>query len=440
MKDRVDPYSVAPLLRKHLIGDGYDIVFDLGKSHGAWVSDARDGSEYLDFYTFFASLPLGFNHPVFNDADAARRLFEAAVHKPANSDSHTFELASFTEAFSRHAMTDHFRHLFFIEGGALAVENALKAAFDWKTRLNLEAGRSSCPGDKILHFQQAFHGRSGYTLSLTNTAPEKTDLFPKFDWPRVVNPKVRFPLDALEVERVARVEAECREEILGCFASHPNRIAAIIVEPIQGEGGDNHFRKEFFEDLRRIADDEEALLIFDEVQTGFGLTGKMWAYQHFDVAPDILCFGKKSQVCGIMAGERIDRVKDNVFHVSSRINSTWGGGLVDMARCEIILEVMHRDRLVENASSTGKLLLDGLYGLAEKNSEIMFSPRGRGLMCAFDCKDIDQRNRLIGLCAENHLLVIACGERSIRFRPPLTLTPAEAEEGLGRLGEALARL
>ena len=440
VKDRVDPYSVAPLLRKHLIGDGYDIVFDLGKSHGAWVSDARDGSEYLDFYTFFASLPLGFNHPVFNDEDAARRLFEAAVHKPANSDSHTFELASFTEAFSRHAMTDHFRHLFFIEGGALAVENALKAAFDWKTRLNLEAGRSSCPGDKILHFQQAFHGRSGYTLSLTNTAPEKTDLFPKFDWPRVVNPKVRFPLDALEVERVARVEAECREEILGCFASHPNRIAAIIVEPIQGEGGDNHFRKEFFEDLRRIADDEEALLIFDEVQTGFGLTGKMWAYQHFDVAPDILCFGKKSQVCGIMAGERIDRVKDNVFHVSSRINSTWGGGLVDMARCEIILEVMHRDRLVENASRTGKLLLDGLYGLAEKNSEIMFSPRGSGLMCAFDCKDIDQRNRLLGLCAENHLLVIACGERSIRFRPPLTLTPAEAEEGLGRLCEALARL
>ena len=111
-----------------------------------------------------------------------------------------------------------------------------------------------------------------------------------------------------------------------------------------------------------------------------------------------------------------------------------------MARCEIILEVMHSDRLVENASSTGKLLLDGLYGLAEKNSEIMFSPRGRGLMCAFDCKDIDQRNRLLGLCAENHLLVIACGERSIRFRPPLTLTPAEAEEGLGRLCEALARL
>ena len=440
VKDRVDPYSVAPLLRKHLIGDGYDIVFDLGKSHGAWVSDARDGSEYLDFYTFFASLPLGFNHQVFSEEAAARRLFEAAVHKPANSDSHTFELASFTEAFSRHAMTEHFRHLFFIEGGALAVENALKAAFDWKTRLNLEAGRDACPGDKILHFQQAFHGRSGYTLSLTNTAPEKTDLFPKFDWPRVVNPKVRFPLDAPEVERVALAEAECREEILGCFASHPNRIAAIIVEPIQGEGGDNHFRKEFFEDLRRIADDQEALLIFDEVQTGFGLTGKMWAHQHFDVIPDILCFGKKSQVCGIMAGERIDRVKDNVFHVSSRINSTWGGGLVDMARCEIILEVMHRDRLVGNARRTGELLLNGLCGLSEKNPESMFSPRGRGLMCAFDCADTDQRNRLLGLCAGKHLLVIACGEKSIRFRPPLTLTPAEAEEGLGRLGEALGDL
>jgi len=401
------------------------------------VSDARDGAEYLDFYTFFASLPLGFNHPVFSEAAASRRLFEAAVHKPANSDSHTFELASFTETFSRHAMTDSFRHLFFIEGGALAVENALKAAFDWKTRLNLEAGRDACPGDKILHFQQAFHGRSGYTLSLTNTAPEKTDLFPKFDWPRVVNPKVRFPSDALEVERVARAEAECREDILGCFARHPDRIAAIIVEPIQGEGGDNHFRKEFFEDLRRIADEQEALLIFDEVQTGFGLTGKMWAHQHFDVVPDILCFGKKSQVCGIMVGERIDLVKDNVFHVSSRINSTWGGGLVDMARCEIILEVMHRDGLVENARRVGEVLLAGLHSLAEKNSESLFNPRGRGLMCAFDCKDTDQRNRLLRLCAEKHLLVIACGENSIRFRPPLTLTPAEAEEGLEMLGKAL---
>ena len=436
----MDPYSVAPLLRKHLIGDGYDLVFDLENSQGAWVTDARDGSRHLDFYTFFASLPLGFNHPAFGEEGAASKLFKAALHKPANSDSHTFELASFTEAFARHAMPDDFRYLFFIEGGALAVENALKAAFDWKARLNMEKGRDGCPGDKILHFHQAFHGRSGYTLSLTNTAPEKTDLFPKFDWPRAANPKVHFPLDDKEAERVSQAEDESITKILQFFDEAPHNIAAIIIEPIQGEGGDNHFRKEFLLRLREIADEREALLIFDEVQTGFGLTGKMWAYQHFDVPPDILCFGKKTQVCGMMAGERIDRVKENVFHVSSRINSTWGGGLVDMARCEIILKAMHRDGLVENAARVGRFLSDGLLDLAGKHPGVITNTRGLGLLCAFDCPDADTRNRLIDLCAQNELLVIACGEKSVRFRPPLILTKEEAGDGLSRIDAAIQGL
>ena len=440
VKDRVDPYSVTPLLRKHLIGDGYDIVFDLEKSHGAWVRDARDGTEYLDFYTFFASLPLGFNHPVFQQEEILERLVRAALHKPANSDAHTPELASFTEAFSRHALADGFRHLFFIEGGALAVENALKAAFDWKARLNEAAGRPESPGDKILHFREAFHGRSGYTLSLTNTAPEKTDLFPKFDWPRVSNPKLHFTVDDEELARVGSAEEECLAEIEQAFALHPHDIAAIIIEPIQGEGGDNHFRGKFLRDLRRIADERQALLIFDEVQTGFGLTGKMWAYEHYGVSPDILCFGKKSQVCGIMAGDRLDEVQNNVFHVSSRINSTWGGGLVDMARCEIILEAMEEERLVENAETVGAHLQSGLEDFAARHPGVIGNPRGLGLMCAFDCPDAETRGRLLDLCAANRLLAIACGPVSVRFRPPLILSVEEAEEGLLRLERSARQL
>ena len=440
VKDRTDPYSVTALIRKHLIGDGYEIVFDLEKSHGSWVVDARDGAEYLDFYTFFASLPLGFNHPVFQQEETLERLGRAALHKPANSDAHTCELAGFTETFSSLALPEGFHHMFFIEGGALAVENSLKAAFDWKARKNQQAGRGQCEGAKILHFREAFHGRSGYTLSLTNTTPEKTAFFPKFDWPRVNNPKQYFPVDGKELERVSSAEDECLAEMHGAFRTHGHQIAAIIIEPIQGEGGDNHFRPEFFHQLRKMADEYEALLIFDEVQTGFGLTGRMWAYQHFGVQPDLLCFGKKSQVCGIMAGERIDEVEENVFRKSSRINSTWGGGLVDMARCQTILETIEAEALVDNAATIGRYLLQGIEKIAARNSEIISNPRGRGLMCAFDCPDGETRNRVLQVCLANRLLAIAGGPLSVRFRPPLTLSKQEAADGLGRLEKSLRQV
>lgn len=433
VKDSTDPYSATSLIREHLIGDGYEIIFDLEKSHGSWVVDARDGREYLDFYTFFASLPLGFNHPAFKEAGVSERIARAALHKPANSDAHTCELAGFARTFSDLAMPSGFKHLFFIEGGALAVENALKAAFDWKSRKNLAAGKTGVEGNKILHFQEAFHGRSGYTMSLTNTSPEKTDLYPKFDWPRVSNPKVHFPLSREEVSRVSSAENDCVDQIRRAFQSSKDRIAGIIVEPVQGEGGDNHFRPEFFRRLRELADEYEALLIFDEVQTGFGLTGKMWAYENFNVCPDILCFGKKSQVCGIMAGPRVDEVEDNVFSLSSRINSTWGGGLVDMVRCEAILETIKAEGLVENAKLVGSLFLKGIEELGNRFSSKINNPRGLGLMCAFDCATPDIRNKILELCLTNGLLAIACGHCSVRFRPPLTLSKEEAAEGIERL-------
>ena len=434
-RDRTDPYSATELIRKHLIGDGYDIIFDLEKSHGSWVVDARDGREYLDFYTFFASLPLGFNHPAFQEPGCFERIGRAALHKPANSDVHTCELAGFSETFSKLALPPEFKHLFFIEGGALAVENALKTAFDWKTRKNLESGTEL--GSKILHFREAFHGRSGYTMSLTNTSPEKTDYYPQFDWPRVSNPKIRFPLNPEEISRVSSAEEECVSEIHRAFSVHGDSIAAIIIEPIQGEGGDNHFRAEFFRYLRGLADDYQVLLIFDEVQTGLGLTGKMWAYEHFDVLPDILCFGKKTQVCGIMATARVDEVRDNVFNLSSRINSTWGGGLVDMVRCEAILETISAEGLVENARLIGRALLEGIETIAADFPERISNPRGAGLMCAFDCVDTARRDKILKSCRKNGLLAIACGHSSVRFRPPLNLSMEEAAEGLGRLEKSI---
>ncbi len=430
------PHSVHKLIRQHMIGDGFPIVFDLERSHGAWIVDGETGDEFLDFYSFFASLPLGFHHEAFYAPKNRERLFAAALHKTANSDAHSAELAAFLDCFAREAMPTPMRHLFFIEGGALAVENALKTAFDWKVRRNLAAGRGEL-GRQIAHFRQAFHGRSGYTLSLTNTDPVKTQHFPKFDWPRIHNPHLKFPIDAAEVERVSADEDRAVAELREAFSTHRHDIAAIIIEPIQGEGGDHHFRAEFFAKLRQIADEEEALLIFDEVQSGFGITGQFWAYQHFGVTPDILCFGKKSQVCGIMAGPRVDEVPDNVFAVSSRINSTWGGGLVDMVRCQIILDVMRRERSVENAATVGDELVAGLRDLEAEFAELVSNSRGRGLFCAFDLPDSETRAKFLAETTKQRLLILPCGVSAVRVRPPLTLTSEEAVIGLQRIRTAL---
>src|SRR6185436_11782582 len=164
------------------------------------------------------------------------------------------------------------------------------------------------------HFERAFHGRSGYTMSLTNTDPRKVAFFAKFPWPRIISPTVDFSFP--EPERTARVAEKERlteTQMREVLKRKSQDIAAIIIEPIQGEGGDNHFRGEFLRTLRRLCDEFEALLILDEVQTGVVLTGRMWAYQHFGFEPDILVFGKKLQVCGIMVSRRIDDIPDNVF-------------------------------------------------------------------------------------------------------------------------------
>jgi L-lysine 6-transaminase len=423
-------------LGRYVLTDGLDLVFDLEASQGCWAVDAVSGKRYLDFFSFFASLPLGFNHPCFGRSENRERLLAAAVHKVSNSDAYTEAYASFVRTFADIALPPGFRHLFFIEGGALAVENALKTAFDWKVRRNLAAGRRGDLGSRVLHFREAFHGRTGYTLSLTNTDPVKIEHFPKFDWPRVPNPKLRFPVTDAELKRVAVAEEESLAGIELAFKDHPHDIAAIIIEPIQGEGGDNHFRPEFFVALREIADREDALLLFDEVQTGMGLTGRLWAFEHFGVSPDIVAFGKKTQVCGIMVNDRVDEVPDNVFQRSSRLNSTWGGNLVDMARCEIILRTIQEEGLVEHAAVVGEHLLRRLHEVSRPHDDLVSNVRGRGLMCAFDLPGREQAREVVRRCFDERLIVLPCGRCSVRLRPTLTV----AEEEVDHAAEILARV
>ena len=152
--------------------------------------------------------------------------------------------------------------------------------------------------------------------------------YPQFDWPRIVNPRITFPLDGDNTKQVEALEKKALEQIRAVLFKEREDLAAIIIEPIQGEGGDNHFRAEFFQSLRDICDENDLMFIMDEVQTGMGLTGRFWAHEHVNVKPDILGFGKKFQVCGTLASRRVDQVSCNVFEERSRISSTFGGGLI----------------------------------------------------------------------------------------------------------------
>ena len=430
---------VKDTLSRHMLTKGMmPMVLDMDASRGSRLFDKTTGAEYVDLFGFYASNPLGMNHPkLVNDAGFMDRLTDAALNKVTNSDVMTEHMARFVETFSRVGIPEYLPYTFFISGGALAIENALKTAFDWKVRKNHMKGYRRDVGMQVLHLDQAFHGRSGYTLSLTNTAdPRKTMHFPTFDWPRIENPKVRFPLDGDEVERVAAHEAKALQQAKRFFHERKDHIACVILEPIQGEGGDNHFRTSFLHRLKMLAHENDALLIFDEVQSGVGITGSFWAHQSLGVEPDIIAFGKKTQVCGILAGRKLDEVDDHVFQVPSRINSTWGGNLVDMVRFDRILEVMEEEDLVDHAGTVGDHLQQRLHDLADAFPAVT-NVRGRGLMCAFDLPSAAYRDAVKEHTFEEGAIVLGCGHRSIRFRSPLTISKADIDAGIGCIRSAL---
>ena len=437
----INPKNTKDNISKHMLADGMSQIIDLEKSHGSWLVDGRDNRQYLDLFSMFASLSVGYNHPYI--LKNKERLLTSALNKPTNSDVYSVEMAEFVNTMNRVAQPEYLPHSFFIEGGGLAVENALKAAFDWKVKKNLNKGKGK-KGSMIIHFKECFHGRTGYTMSLTDSPdPRKTMYFPKFDWPRILNPKIQFPLDK-NIDEVIISENIAIEQIKNALIKNKDEIAALIIEPIQGEGGDNHFRPEFLIELKKLSIENDFLLIYDEVQTGIGITGSMWAHQSFnsknpDLQPDIISFGKKTQVCGIFASNRLDEVEDNVFSQSSRINSTWGGSLVDMVRFTLYLEIIENENLLENANKMGKELGSLLNKLQKKYPNLIKNARNRGLFGAFDFPDPETRDKVNDMILEEGTMMLGCGTKTIRFRPHLNISKSELEDGFSMIDNALGR-
>lgn len=428
--------DVLPTLRQHVLVDGFDLVLDLERSRGTTIVDARDGAARLDMFSFFASSALGMNHPAMAEPEVEARLLAAARHKPSNSDVYSAPQAEYVATFDRVLGVEGLDHHFMIEGGALAVENGLKASFDWKSRRNEAAGRDPALGSRVLHLRHAFHGRTGYTMSLTNTDPNKTARFPQFDWPRIPSPALRFPLD-VHADANREADQDALRAAGEAFAAHPHDIACVIVEPVQSEGGDRHLSATFLQGLQALAHEHEALFVVDEVQTGVGMTGTPWAHQQLGIEPDIVAYGKKTHVCGIIAGRRLDDEANNVFATPSRLNSTFGGSLADMVRATVMLDVIERDGLIEAAARLGAGLLEQLQDLQDRVPAID-NARGRGLLCAVDLPDGDTRDAVAGrMFAEERVILPACGERTLRFRPPLIVSTDELTQAVEALERAV---
>jgi L-lysine 6-transaminase len=252
---------------------------------------------------------------------------------------------------------------------------------------------------------------------------------------------MQFPYTDEGYEDLKKREALSIAQIKQAFIDNKDDICAIIIEPIQSEGGDNHVRPEYLQELRRLCDENECFLIYDEVQTGVGLTGKFWCHEHFgeSARPDILAFGKKMQVCGILVGKKVDEIETNVFNIPSRINSTWGGNLVDMVRCSKALEIIEEDNLLNNATVVGSYLKQRLMKISENNSKVT-NVRGRGLLTAFDFPTKDMRDKFITRGMEENVMFLGCGSHTIRFRPALIMQPEHIDSGLEVMEKILPTL
>lgn len=431
--------DVVTALKSRVTGDLLDIVVDLDAGNGSRMREARDGTEYLDMTMFFSSAPLGHDHPGLRDPEFEAALVRTSRVKPANPDFATYEQARFAETLRRVFGDPELPLLFFIDSGTLAVENALKVAFDWKTKLNARNG-VAMRGSRAMHLEHAFHGRSGYTMSMTNTDPSKIRDYPMFDWPRIPSPAIE-PGERWNTPELLPEETTALNAAEAALHRYGREIACFVYEPIQGEGGDRHLRPAFLRAMQDLCRRHDVLTVADEVQTGGGLSGYAWAYQALGLEPDLVAFGKRVQVCGVMGGRRVLDIADNAFREPSRISSTWGGSLVDMVRSTRIMEVIESEGLLEHARKMGDFLLSELRTLAAEFPSVLRDARGRGLMCAVSFHDSATRDRALAVARESHrTLFLPSGPDSLRWRAPLSVRADELTDAITALRKTLGEI
>ena len=363
----------------------FGIKVDFEKSHGLYLYDKNTHREILDFFGMYASLPLGYNHPIFKTSEFIEEYLRASSLKMNNCEFVSDETLEFDKMFTEYAGAGIFKNIHYSCTGALAVEAAIKTCILYK----------GFHKPKILSFHNSFHGINGYGGFITSRFPgadKRLNGFPE-DY------SVKIAPDLQKVEESLR----------------NNDITCLLVEPIQCSAGDIHYDQTFFEQLRRLCDEYDVPLVFDEIQVGFGGTGKLWFFQHVGIVPDIVIFGKKTQLSGIMVRDKYSQIFSPENSV--RLEVTWDGDISDMIRCKHIIKAYKEYNILDNVNKMSKLLFSKLSEMPE-----ILNLRNCGLIFGFDLKDSQFRDTIISELHKNGLICNKTGTNSVRLRPSLNLT------------------
>eukprot|EP00550_Attheya_septentrionalis_P010265 CAMPEP_0198288694 /NCGR_PEP_ID=MMETSP1449-20131203/7121_1 /TAXON_ID=420275 /ORGANISM="Attheya septentrionalis, Strain CCMP2084" /LENGTH=491 /DNA_ID=CAMNT_0043986893 /DNA_START=162 /DNA_END=1637 /DNA_ORIENTATION=+ len=435
------PRSVALLeeMNQHQQSGAVHFFVDYGASRGNYLVDV-DGNRYLDVLGQIASLPLGYNHPRMIEKITDPKNLPLLVQRPCLGILPPADWSHRVNSTLMKVAPVGLTHVQTMMCGSCSNENAFKAAFIWHqthvrrqglppTPVDLTSCMSNAaPGSPklaVLSFDGAFHGRLLGCMSATHSkAIHKVDIPAFDDWPMVSFPQLRYPLEAFAEENAAE-ERRCLVETEECILQSTTPIAAMIIEPIQSEGGDRHASNEFFVQLRDLAAKHQIVFIVDEVQTGGGSTGQFWAHEKWNLVnpPDIVTFSKKMQTGGYYAKPEMRPTE------SYRIFNTWMGDPAKMLQLEAFLEVVEEDQLLQHVQTTGAYLQSGLERLSSDHDEIT-NIRGLGTYLAFDCHSSEARDQLIAALRLNGVEAGGSGELAIRFRPALVFGPKHADEFL----------
>ena len=429
---------------KHQDARTVHVYQDAKQSLGNYLVDV-DGNVMLDVYGHIAALPVGYNHPDLLAALRSGRFDWAAGYRPALGVAPPAEWVDLTCGTMMRIAPRGLTKLVTVTTGSEAVENAIKATFIRHARVRrkgaapsaeelaacMENRQTSANALQVISFEGGFHGRSLGALSLTRSKViHKLDM-PAFAWPMVSFPDVRFPLAEHAAANRAS-EARSLEELEAALKAGSGSVAAVIVEPIQGEGGDRHASPDFFREIQRLTRAHNAAFIVDEVQTGGGATGTFWAHEAWALAepPDIVTFSKKMQLGGYYSTE------EYAAREPYRIFNTFLGDPFRGAQLEVIVEIIEKGGLLERVRGTGALLVRELGLLAERHPDLLSGARGAGTFAAIDVRDPETQHSLLNGLRQRGLEVGGSGTRSIRFRPALVFGPRHVAEAIGILDDA----